>query len=120
MQNDMQFASSQFFDGVSAERFKRATVPNHHRAAAVLALRYGALEIYVGDWMILDLHRQTFLAFLVGNSFWNGPRFQGAVQLQAKIIVQMRGSMFLDDEPGLARVMRRLGLWLGGFGEIPF
>jgi hypothetical protein len=36
-----------------------AAIPQHHRAAAVLALGDGALEVAIVERMILDLHGQA-------------------------------------------------------------
>jgi hypothetical protein len=48
--------------------------------------------------VILDLHRQSLLAFLKRNAFRHCPRLQSAAQLEPKVVVQARGIMFLDDK----------------------
>ena len=46
-----------------ADRLPTAAIPDDHRAAAILALRDRAFEIAVFERVILDMHRQTLLAW---------------------------------------------------------
>src|SRR5437762_10325398 len=73
-------------------------VPDHHRAAAILALRDGTLEVVVFDRMILDLHRQPLLA---GDQAWSardGPALHHTVELEPQVVVEAAGGVLLDDE----------------------
>ena len=75
-----------------------AAIPDHHRAAAILALRDGTLEVVVFDRMILDLHRQPLLA---GDQAWSasdGPALHYAVELEPQVVVEAAGGVLLDDE----------------------
>src|SRR5262249_7540656 len=65
-----------------AVRMPAAAVPDQHRAAAVLALRNGALERVVLDRMILHLNRQTLLARDEARTAGNRPALHHAVELE--------------------------------------
>ena len=81
-----------------AQQFVAAAIPQHHAAAAVLALRNVAFKAAVVERMILHVHGQMFGQRLQARAFGNGPGFQGSVHFQAKIVVQPRGVVTLDAE----------------------
>ena len=64
-----------------------AAVPDHHRAAAVFALRDGAFERVVFDRMILDMDSETFLAGIEARAAGDGPAFHHAIELEPQIVV---------------------------------
>ncbi len=86
------------------KRLPRAHIPNHHRARAVIAFRDDALEVEIRNRMILHLHSQPLVRRIERWPLRHRPRFQHALHLQAKVIVQPRGVMLLYHEsmPGLA------------------
>src|SRR5207237_3264832 len=62
----------------------------------------------------LDAHREPLVARVEARAFGDGPREERAVVLQAEVVVQVRGEMFLDDEDALL-LARRLAS-AAGFG----
>src|SRR5262249_38065093 len=75
-----------------------AAVPDHHRAAAILALRNGALELVVFDRMILGLNGKTLLA---GNEAWaagDRPTLHHPIKLEPEIIMQAPRRVLLNDK----------------------
>ena len=96
-----------------------AAVPQHDRAAAILALGDRAFEVAVVERMVLHLDRQALVGRIERRALRHRPGLEDAIVLQAEIVVQPGGRMLLDDE---ARVLGRpnLGLAarLGGFLEI--
>src|SRR5262249_40112055 len=103
----------------------RALVPDHHRAAAVGALRNDSLEAAVLDRMVLDMHREALLARDQARPLGHCPALQDAVELEAEVVVQPPRRVFLNHVriacrlPGLAagRLRRpgEIALGLVGF-----
>ncbi len=89
--------------GRVALRLPGAAVPQHHGAAAILALRDGAFERAVFDRMILDLDRQPAVLGIEAGSARDGPALVDAVDLQPEVIVQAARRMHLDDVSAAAR-----------------
>jgi hypothetical protein len=75
-----------------------ATIPNHHRAAAVLALRNRALEVAVIQRMVLDLHREPLVVGVERRTFRHSPRLEDPIKLKPQVVVQVRRRVLLDDE----------------------
>src|SRR6185437_2234456 len=75
-----------------------AAVPDHDRAADVLALRDRALEFVVFDGVILDVNGEAVLAEHETGTFGHRPAFHDPIELQAEVIVQAPRRMFLDNE----------------------
>jgi hypothetical protein len=100
-------------------RRPETAIPHLYRAAAVLALGDGAFEVAVVQRMIFHLHRQAFVSRIDRRPLGDGPRFEDAVQLQAKVIVQVARGMLLNDEPQMfsRQHLPRSARFLG-FGEI--
>jgi hypothetical protein len=67
--------------------------------------------------MVFDHHGQALVGGIERRSLGNGPGFQHVFHLKAKIIVQVRGPMFLHDKAmaGLGRELRRR---LGSLAEV--
>lgn len=86
----------------------RAFVPDHDRAAAVLALRDDALEAAIVERMVLGRHRQPLLAGDQARPLRHRPALQHAVHLQPEVIVQPPRRMLLDDIGIAASARRRL------------
>ena len=74
-----------------------AAIPDHHRAAAVLALRNGALECIVFDGVVLDMDGEALFAGVEARPPGHRPALHDAVEFQAQIVVQPSRVMFLDD-----------------------
>ena len=95
------------FEVTLGETFRRvfgvpvAAVPDLHRAAAVLALGDGALEVAVVERMILDLHREPLLARIEGGPARHRPGLEHAVIFETKIVMQPRGGVLLNHEAPL-------------------
>ena len=93
-----------------------SAVPNHDGTSAVLALRNGAFEVAVIQWMVLDLDCEPLVMRIEGRTLGDGPGFEDAVQFQSQVIVQVRCRMLLNHE---AEALRRLGLRISaGFGRL--
>ena len=91
------------------KRLPSANIPNHHRARAVIAFRDDALKIEIRNRMILHLHCQPLVRRIERRSLRHRPRFQDALHLEPKVIMQPRGIVLLHHEPvpSLARNFRR-------------
>ena len=107
------------FYGNRRQRLPCAHLPHHHRASAVVAFGNNAFEIEIRYGMILDLHGQAFVGWVERKAFGHSPGFQHAIHLQAKIIVQAGGAMFLHYE-AMARFLLDLPRRLGSFSEAAF
>src|ERR1700753_711904 len=75
-----------------------AGVPDDHLAAAVLALRYRALEAAVLQWMVFGVDRQVIDRGSVGQVLRHGPRHQHAVAFEPEVVMQSASVMLLDHE----------------------
>src|SRR5512144_1621119 len=62
-------------------------IPDHYRAAAILAFGDRALEFVIGDRVILDLHRQPLVAGHQAGATRDRPAFHDAIELESKIVV---------------------------------
>jgi len=78
-----------------------ALVPEEHRAPAIFALRDDSLEASVFDRMVLDMHGQPLGRRVQTRPLGYCPALENPVELQPKIIVQVGGRVFLDDEAQL-------------------
>src|SRR5258708_33389557 len=71
--------------------------------------------------MILDHHRQTLNLRIKGGTLGDGPGLEGAIDLEAEIIMEVRGVMTLDAKS--QRILRwvrccRLALARSGFRRL--
>src|ERR1700730_18858939 len=73
-------------------------IPDHHRAAAIFALRDGALERVVFDGMILGLNRKALLAGDEAGTAGDRPALHHAIELEPEIIVQATRRVLLNDK----------------------
>src|SRR5262249_29476535 len=76
----------------------RSSVPEEHRAAAVLALRDHALEVAVVERTVLDLHRQALHLRVQAGALGHRPAPQHAAVLEAEVAVEVARVVLLDDE----------------------
>ena len=96
----------------------RAAVPDHHGAAAVLALRNDALELVVLDRVVLDLHRQALDGRVERGPLRDRPRQHHAVPLEPEVVVERGRAVLLDHEGELLdAAARRLSLGLRRHAE---
>ena len=93
---EFEFALLQSFFGVDFW-FPGALVPDHDRAAAVLALRDHAFEVGVIDRVVFDLHGERFHRRVETGAFRNGPAFERAVVFEAEVVMEAAGGVLLDD-----------------------
>ena len=93
-------------------------IPHDHIARAVLLLRDHTFERCVIEWMVFDVHRETLLADLQRRPFRYRPRFQYAIKLQPKVIVQPPRRMLLHDEQQRPTPPHHLRPRLGRPGEL--
>ena len=93
-------------------------VPDQHGAGAVLSFRDDPFKAGVFQGMVLGGYRQAFLLGIGGGSLGDGPRFQDPVHLQAEVVMEAAGVMFLDHEDGFADTSRPPGEG-SGCGENP-
>ena len=78
-------------------RLPCAFVPEHHGAAAILALGYSTLEGPVVERGIFNMHGKAFVFRVEAWTLSHGPAFQNAVEFEPKIVVQARCGMLLDE-----------------------
>jgi hypothetical protein len=102
MQPELEFAAAIVGFGI-ALRLPMATIPQQHGAGTVLLRRYHAFELAILERMILDMHRETLVVGIEARAFRNRPAQQNAVELEAKVVVQVAGGVLLDDEQRFAR-----------------
>src|SRR5664279_2873515 len=95
-----------------------ATVPQLHRATAILTLGNGTFEIAIVQRMVLDLDRKTLVVRIERGTTRHGPGLEDTVEFEAQVVVQARRGVALDDE-ALLRGSRRLPSprWFGRLGE---
>ncbi len=119
VQREFQVALLESFFGIVG--LPIAAIPELHRAAAVLALRYGAFEIAVVERMILHLDGQPLVARIERRTLGHRPGLEDAVEFEPEIVMQSRRRMLLDHEAAALRWCD-LGVaaWLRGFLEIAF
>src|SRR5206468_2907361 len=99
LEREAQLAFPQRDDGIDVvEHLVGALVPDHHGAAPVLALWDHTLEARVFQRVILDLHRETFLAWIEGRPLRHRPRRHGVTDLKSEVVMQGGRAMLLDDE----------------------
>src|SRR5262249_9731593 len=91
------------------DRFPRPTIPHHHRAAAVLSFRDDSLEAAIRDRVVFDVHRQPLDRRIETRPLRHGPALKYAVELEAKVVMEMTGGVFLNDERESAARRLRAG-----------
>jgi hypothetical protein len=97
-----------------------APVPQLHRAAAVLALGDGALEIAIVERVVLDLDGQALVVRITRGPARHGPGLEDAVELEAEVVVQAGRVVALDHETPLRGRRPRLpSCRFGRSGDIP-
>ena len=98
-----------------------ATIPELHRAAAILALGNRAFEIAIVEWVILDLDGQALVVRIERGSARYRPGLEHAIEFEPEIVMQPRRIVALDDEaqPLPLRDSRFAGR-LGGQAEVAF
>src|SRR5215213_4985422 len=106
---------------VSFDQVIGANVPHHHRATAILALRDDAFKLKIIARVILSRHRESSFIFSERWTFRNGPRLKNLMHLEAKVVMQVTRSMFLNNKPApasLPAASRHHRLRLGSLLEI--
>src|SRR6185437_3166703 len=83
--------------GSVADRLPPAAVPQHDRAAAILAGRNHALELAVLDGMVLDMDGEALGVGIEARAFRHRPALEHAVELEAEIVVHAPRRMRLDE-----------------------
>src|SRR5215217_1610992 len=83
-------------------------VPHDHRSGAVARPPDHALEVAVGERVVLDLDGEPLLARIGRRPLRNRPRLQHAVDLEPEVVVQRRRRVLVDDEAAHAPARRRL------------
>ncbi len=109
-----------------AHRLPTAGVPEHHRAAAVLALGDGALEVAVLDGVVLDVHGEPPDLGVEARPLGHGPADEDAVEFEPQVVVQAARGVLLDAEQAAGQALRAAGfgpglgrtLGLGGLAEV--
>src|SRR5262249_34791520 len=79
-------------------RLPRAAIPDHHGAAAVLALGDRAFERVVLGRVVLHLHGEPLLARNEARAARDGPALHHAVELEPQVVMQPARGVLLDDE----------------------
>ena len=102
-----------------AFRAPEAAVPDHDRAAAVLAFGDDPLEISVIDGVVLDVDGEALFAGVETWPLGYRPALEHTPEFQPEIVMQPAGRMLLNHEAEpLAGRLRKLAAWLWGFREI--
>src|SRR5206468_7517158 len=116
---EAQLALPQRDGGIDVvEHLVDALVPDHHRAATIFALGDHALEARVFERLILDLHRETFLARIKGRTLRHRPRRHRVADLEPEVVMQRRRAMLLDDEAATRRRSCTTRRWLRRTREV--
>src|SRR6266516_3060231 len=102
VETELDLAALERFCRRALLELERAPVPDHHRAAAVLALGDGALEVVVADRMVLDMSGESLFRRVQGWTLRDGPADENAVHFQAEVVMESRRPVLLDDEAVLA------------------
>ena len=84
---------------VSRVGFVGAAVPEHDRPAAVFTGGNRSLERVVLDGVILDFHREPSLRRVERRALRDGPALHHAVELEAKVVMELTRGVLLDHEP---------------------
>ena len=90
-----------------------AAIPNHDRAAAVLALRNSAFEVPVIQRMVFDLYRKPLIVRIERGTLGDRPGLENAVQFEPQIIMQVRCRMLLNQRSGGASTSLTFAFPLG-------
>ena len=117
----MDFTRAQGAEWVSAENVIRPGVPHHDGSSAVIAGGDRPFETSVIERVIFHFNGQAPLATTERKSFRDGPGLEDALHLQAKVIMQVRGRMLLDDkaEPDIAAARAHSTSRFGRSAKIP-
>ena len=86
------------FRRLAALRLPVAPIPEHDRAATILALRDRAFEITIVERVVLDLDREPLVARIERRPLGYRPGFEHAVEFEAEIVMEPGGIVLLDDE----------------------
>ena len=97
VQFEFQMALGIAFVGVTHRR-PGAAIPDDDGAAAIFALGDRALEIAIGERVVLHMHGEPLVARHQARAPCHRPAFQDTIHFQAQVVVQARGIVFLDDE----------------------
>ena len=81
-----------------ALRNPSSAIPDHHRAAAIFALRNGALEGIVLHRVVFDVDGEALFARVETRAARDRPAFHYPVEFEAKIVMQPARVVFLDHE----------------------
>ncbi|MNL15333.1 hypothetical protein D3C87_1363140 [compost metagenome] len=74
------------------------TVPDNDIAGAIVTFGDAALEGGVVQRMVFDVHCQTLDLGVEGRAFWHCPALERTIELQAEVVMQARGVVFLNAE----------------------
>jgi len=76
-----------FFRAGVSQQLIGTAIPQHHAAAAVIALGNHALELAVFERMVFHHHRQALLVGIEGRTLGNRPGLQRAADFQPEIVM---------------------------------
>ena len=102
-----------------ADRLPCAAIPDIDMSSPILTGRNVPFEFGVIERVVLDLDGKPPLADAFARTFRNRPALQHAIELEAKIEVQLPGRMPLDHELELLPAAPHAALRLGRDFEIP-
>src|SRR5262249_41914126 len=103
-----------------AFRLPETPIPQLHRAATVLPLGDGALEVSIIEWVVLDLDREAFHLRVEGRCPGDRPGLEHSIELEPQVIMQTAGGVLLDHEAQMigGRDLT-LAAWFSGLAEVP-
>ncbi len=109
-QHELQLAvGERLFRRLVLLRRPEAAVEQLHRAAAVLPLGDGALEVAVAQRMVLDLDRQALVARVERRPLGHRPGLEDPVEFEPQVEVQPRRVVLLHHETQLVRGQHAVG-----------
>ena len=103
-----------------ALRLPDATVPEHDRPSSILSLWDYSLKTTIFYRMVLHMYRKPLFGRLEARTFRHCPALENPVKFQAKVIMKMACSVFLDYIKIARRTCLGLPLWLRGASEAAF
>src|SRR5437762_8750329 len=72
-----------------------SAVPEHDRSRAVLLFRDHALEVAIGERMILDVDGEPLVRRIEAGALRHRPAFERSVELETEVVVQAAGRVLL-------------------------
>ena len=76
----------------------RTAIPQYDRSRAVLLFRDHALEVAIGERMILDVDGEPLVRRIEAGALRHRPAFERSVELETEVVMQAAGRVLLHDK----------------------